>query len=808
MTTTFKRVKNRVLTTIKAGSEINNTDDPVIFNVADPSEFPDPPFYITVERANDSEIYERMLVTSVDGDEFTATRAQDGSSKQSFSAGDFVMIRIIAAHIDEITTAINTLEGYIDQGVKTTDSPTFAGLTINTGLLQTTPGAGSDIKSIVNREYVDLAVTSLGASYYMTDDTDGDTGYKVCSLEPPTGSETYIEDTITAEAVISGAVWISKSGEEPAKLLRGIYGFFIEAEKISGTKGVRLYWKMYELKSDESTVLIGTSTYSNLIENDRSSYIIPLKLNNDYELSAGSRVYGEFWAIPEGTGSDPTIRIYYEGDTSSRWDVPANSEIFKNIFIPYTGATQDVDLGSHGLTVNDLTIGSLSGVLKASSGVVSGEATTDDLPEGSSHLYWTQIRFDNAFSAKSTDDLSEGSSNLYFSGKTQDDLPDGTTYKQYNPANVAITGGTINGIDVSNLLDKSANETITGKWTFDGFTDPIKLRFAYSSVASPEIHFLKARNTLSSPSLVANGDRMMTIWGAAYDGNSYQYVTAIKYVIDGTPSAGDVPTKIEFYTTPDGSVTPALALTLDSSQNAIFNGDIDLNSHKITNVANPTSDQDVATKKSSESRLTLYEMLSTNQHIYFSILETYDHIESYTSGSGSAPQDFGIASVRTGTTAGSCARQNLDWAGFNFSSSSGQAWISTRITNDISGNKVAFIGTAIDKFDENQNSSSYTGVHAGFFYEDGQWYASCGNGTAQTKTAITNLSAGPHILEMKKNASGYIEFYVDKNLETTITTNVPTSASYLQYFVHNKSEASSGRIYFYKFAYLANSEEG
>jgi len=26
MTTTFKRVKNRVLTTIKAGSEINNTD--------------------------------------------------------------------------------------------------------------------------------------------------------------------------------------------------------------------------------------------------------------------------------------------------------------------------------------------------------------------------------------------------------------------------------------------------------------------------------------------------------------------------------------------------------------------------------------------------------------------------------------------------------------------------------------------------------------------------------------------------------------------------------------------------------------
>ena len=40
--------------------------------------------------------------------------------------------------------------------------------------------------------------------------------------------------------------------------------------------------------------------------------------------------------------------------------------------------------------------------------------TTDDLAEGSSNLYWTQARFDNAFTGKSTDDLSEGSSNLYF----------------------------------------------------------------------------------------------------------------------------------------------------------------------------------------------------------------------------------------------------------------------------------------------------------------------------------------------------------------------------------------------------------
>ena len=615
--------------------------------------------YASPEADPDREI---VLGTGRTGDTINISRNpsdEDNYTNKAWSAGDKVALVWTNGALKKIT----------DQDLKTSDSPTFAGLTVDTdtlyidstnhrvgigttgpgykfevngdigimsGILQTTPAPDSDIKSIVNREYVDSAVTSLGASYYMTDDTDGDTGYKVCSLDPPDGNEAYIEDTIITERAISGAVWISKSGEEPAKLLRGIYGFFIEVEKTGGTKGVRLYWKMYELKSDQSTVLIGTSTHSDLIETDRGSYIVPLKLNEDYKLSAGSRVYGEFWAIPEGGGSDPTIKIYYQGDTSSRWDVPANSEIFKNIFVPYTGATQDVDLGSYGLTVNDLTIGSLSGVLKASSGVVSG-------------------------------------------GATQDDLPDGTIYKQYNPANVAITGGTIDGISVSNLLDKSANETITGIWTFQGTSPYLKLLnttqedtdggressvkfygkkstgetdelarieashegsgadykgkldfyttnsvgsyYSYARIktdgcieigtpngsAIPGFNFLskyytylrsygnysgtnpslcirsyKGRgSSLTSPTVVSNGDSVFSIEGYGYDGtspydkNHYIKTAEIRMVIDGTPGVNDMPGRIEFYTTPDGSVTPALALTLDSSQNATFAGKVD-----------------------------------------------------------------------------------------------------------------------------------------------------------------------------------------------------------------------------------------
>ena len=110
MPTTFKNIVNRFNTTIKAASSINNTDDPVTFNITDATGIPAVPFYFTVEQLTDSSVFERMLATAVDGDEIVATRAQDGSSKQTFAAGDLVQIRVMAAHIDDMTTVINALE--------------------------------------------------------------------------------------------------------------------------------------------------------------------------------------------------------------------------------------------------------------------------------------------------------------------------------------------------------------------------------------------------------------------------------------------------------------------------------------------------------------------------------------------------------------------------------------------------------------------------------------------------------------------------------------------------------------------------
>ena len=158
--------------------------------------------------------------------------------------------------------------------------------------------------------YVDRAVTSLGAAYYMTDETDTETGYKLCSLIPPDASETYIEVSNLSDNQLIG-VWISAPDEEPARLLKGVFDWFSTLEKVAGTQTLRVYWKLFERSGSVETE-IATSADSNEVDG-KASYVIPLLLSDDYIPSSGSRVVGKLYARVEGTGSSPTIRVYYQG---------------------------------------------------------------------------------------------------------------------------------------------------------------------------------------------------------------------------------------------------------------------------------------------------------------------------------------------------------------------------------------------------------------------------------------------------------------------------------------------------------------
>jgi len=276
----------------------------------------------------------------------------------------------------------------------------------------------SNLKEFVNKGYVDWAVTAIGAAYYMTDDTDGDTGYKICSLTPSAGSETYIEASGVADGQLLGT-WISDVGEEPAKLLRGIYDWFIFAEKVSGTKTLRLYWELYERKTDTSEVLIATSSESNELDTGvKTSHIVPLVLDSDYTPDAGSRIVGKFYAAVSGSGNAPTVRLYYQGISGSRWEIPTSTEVLNNIYIKRDEIGIDDDEILQVDQASGLTAGNL--VRATSSGLESrtdAEILTQLSGKASAAFDWNGQDLDNIRSINV--DYSANISNIdFFSTRT------------------------------------------------------------------------------------------------------------------------------------------------------------------------------------------------------------------------------------------------------------------------------------------------------------------------------------------------------------------------------------------------------
>jgi len=320
----------------------------------------------------------------------------------------------------------------------------------------------SDTHHLVDKEYVDVAVTSLGVRYYMTDDDDA-SGYKLCSLSAPSGGEeSYVASSLTDDEYIMG--WISATGEAPDKLLEGVYDFQITAEKTGGTKDLRVYWKLVERKSDDSEVVVATSSYSDLITNKAVFHPV-IVLSGDYEPDSGSRIVGKLYASVTSGGSDPEITIYYNGNLDSHWEIPANNEIFQNIFVPYSGAVSNVDLGSYDLTTTgDITGNNLN--------ISNWDAAYTHIGEsGASHTYINQDVTTTGTPTFGVTTLGDGSKLASSAAPTNDaDIANkkyvddtaggggGATTALDNLASVAINTSLISDTDNTDDLGSAAKE--------------------------------------------------------------------------------------------------------------------------------------------------------------------------------------------------------------------------------------------------------------------------------------------------------------------------------------------------------------
>lgn len=85
----------------------------------------------------------------------------------------------------------------------------------------------------------------------------------------------------------------------------------------------------------------------------------------------------------------------------------------------------------------------------------------------------------------------------------------------------------------------------------------------------PNFEFLKRRS--GTGTVLQSGDMLGSIVWTGADGNTFGAIGAIiRAEVDGTPGSTDMPGRIIFLTTPDGSGTPAESFRINSGQNLIM----------------------------------------------------------------------------------------------------------------------------------------------------------------------------------------------------------------------------------------------
>ena len=105
-------------------------------------------------------------------------------------------------------------------------------------------------------------------------------------------------------------------------------------------------------------------------------------------------------------------------------------------------------------------------------------------------------------------------------------------------------------------------------------SDAIYVDRVSGDAGSAEFRLRKARGAVGTEAIVQDGDAVGTFDFHAFDGVDYNGSAAsITVEIDGTPGENDVPGKIIFATTADGSDSPTERVIIDSAGNVVIPAD-------------------------------------------------------------------------------------------------------------------------------------------------------------------------------------------------------------------------------------------
>jgi hypothetical protein len=159
----------------------------------------------------------------------------------------------------------------------------------------------------------------------------------------------------------------------------------------------------------------------------------------------------------------------------------------------------------------------------------------------------------------------------------------------------------------------STNTAFGGKLQVEGTSDAFASLVRYSSTAAsnPAFYFGRSKSaTLGTNTIVASGDALGAIVFSGANGTGYSDAASIQGLVDGTPGASaDMPGRLVFSTSADGSATPTERMRIDSSGNVLVNRTTGLGSAKFVVEADTTTANPMTVSNSRSSAATDYSIL-------------------------------------------------------------------------------------------------------------------------------------------------------------------------------------------------------
>jgi len=137
-----------------------------------------------------------------------------------------------------------------------------------------------------------------------------------------------------------------------------------------------------------------------------------------------------------------------------------------------------------------------------------------------------------------------------------------------------------------------------------------KLKNHIADTEGSTLGMYKSRNTtIGSHTIVQSGDELGNVSFYGSDGNSFEKFAGIRAKVDGTPGNSDCPGRLEFLTTPDGSNSPSIRMTIKNDGKVEIAGDAsigdDLTMGSDGAIINFGTDSDITLTHAADTSLSL-----------------------------------------------------------------------------------------------------------------------------------------------------------------------------------------------------------